>query len=100
MDGSRDNLFVEGPEILLRSTASANDQNVDRPIYTWSTGSTRAKAIEERDRFSNLTGRTLALNPRRGNDDVQTSVSPLEDLQNIANGRPGWRGDDSNPPWE
>src|SRR5262249_9596002 len=74
-DRAGDDFFVERPEILDRSAAAADDNDV----YSWhfSDGCHRA---------CNLECRALTLHTRRPNDDVSVAIAAAQDLDDVAHG--------------
>ena len=85
-DRARDDLLVERPEILDRSAAAADDDDVD------AVDARRSLCSAARD----LERRALALHARRTDDEVRVGVAPAEHLDDVADRRAVERGDDAD----
>src|ERR1700719_2187169 len=80
--GARDPFVVERPQILERAAAAGEDQH-------FALGARRG-GLQRRDQRRDG-GRPL--HRRRIDEDPCGRITPREDVQNVAQCRPGWRGD-------
>ncbi len=88
-DGAHDDFLVERPQILDRTAAARDDHQIGPPV-----GGQGPKAG---DRRRHLFGRALALHQHRPDRDM--ARKPVgQPVQNVADHRPGGRGDDADPP--
>ena len=84
-DGPGHPLLVEGPEVLDRSAAPADDEDVDV-----------GQGAQVVDAGDDLVGRPVALDAGRVDEDVELGEAPLQGPQDVDDGRPGGRGDDAD----
>src|ERR1700730_5996370 len=87
--GARDPFVVERPQILERAAAAGEDQ----PLALGA----RRGALQRRDQRRHG-GRPL--HRRRIDEDPCGRIAPREDVQNVAQCRPGWRGDHADTLWK
>ena len=86
-DGAHHRLLVERPQILDRAAAARDDEQIGR----------RRQRVEAGDRGGDLLGGALALDRDRPQDDVGREAV-LEPVDDVADHRPGRRGDDADRP--
>src|SRR5207245_8712112 len=86
-DRARDDLLVEGPEVLERAAAPADDDHVDV-----------AERVQVGDAVGDLAGGALTLDPDGPDDDVKVAEAAADDAQHVADGGAGRRGDDADLP--
>ncbi len=90
--GAHDDLLVEGPEILDRAATPGDDHDVrprDPPA--------RRQGREAADGGRHLLGRAFALDLDRPEDHPHREAIG-EPVQDVADHRPGWRGDHAHDP--
>src|SRR5690349_17846991 len=86
-DGPGNDLFVEGPEIF-QASASPGDKDQINALAGWNRLMPR---IEHSNGVGDLQCGAVPLDPARCEDNFQTGMTPSDDVQHIANGRPRGR---------
>src|SRR6202163_550722 len=87
--GARDPVVVERPQILERAAAAGEDQHL-------ALGARRG-GLQRRDQRRHG-GRPL--HRRRIDEHRRRRITPREDMQNVAQCGPGWRGDHADTLWK
>ena len=81
-------LVVEGPQLLDRPAAPADDDDIRRP-----------GVVEKLQRLNELRRRPFPLHQHRGEYDDGQRITPSEHVEDIPYRRAGWRGNHPDFPW-
>ena len=84
-DCPRHALVVKAPQVFQRAAAAPDDQDI-----------TLLTRIRQLNRAHDLPRRIVTLNGSWVNNDGQGRVTALQNVQNIVQGRTGFRGNDPN----
>ena len=85
VDGTHDGLLVEGPEVLHRAAATADDQHIDGVLL-----------VEEGDGRGDLRGCLLALDEHGAQDELHRGPAALRDVVDVTQHGARDRGDDAD----
>ena len=99
-NGPRDHLLVESPQIFQAASASSQQNQVE--LRTCSPGvrpgdPTDGPLIEQSNGAGNFLGSPCPLHAAGSDDDFQSGLASLNDVQDIADGGAGERGHNPNP---
>src|SRR6267143_4103111 len=86
-DRPGDDFFVEGPEILERAAAAADDDDVDA-----------AERVEVAEPLGDLLGRAFSLHPARRDHDVELAEAPADHAEDVPERGAAGRGHDADLP--
>src|SRR6185503_7685321 len=87
---------VERPEILGRAAATSDDQHVHQIQLSSIALRLRMMVVNEFDGPRDVTAGAFTLHPSGGEEHMNSSRAPRDNVQNVANGGTGRRSDDSN----